>query len=377
MIAQLTACGDSHLGSSGPDDAGDSAQDVADIDVEADPSDAGEPDRRVSDAADLETDLVLLPDAEDTGANDAVGPDGGADVRPDDVAGDSVGDDAADTTGTDTPGNDAADSGGGDCPGAPEGASEDAREALELVNRLRVEAGIPCAAMIASINLAAERHCQYYAANTGACVTNPHVEVEGCDLFVAANFWQRMSSAGYRGAAVFEDMAFSANGVAAVQMWVDSVWHRTPVLSPWVRDLGYGNAPGCDTMDFGAGATSAPDLVATYPYDGQTGVPARFAGNEGPTPPAPSSGWPSGYPIHLFARGATVSQHTLTVEGSDEPIDHVFLSPNDGEWYGSFIANEHVMYSDQPLQSATTYRVHVVGTYAGGDLDRAWTFTTR
>ena len=35
--------------------------------------------------------------------------------------------------------------------------------------------------------------------------------------------------------------------------FIDSVYHRTPVLSPWLRHVGYGGAESCDTIDFGTG----------------------------------------------------------------------------------------------------------------------------
>ena len=57
----------------------------------------------------------------------------------------------------------------------------------------------------------------------------------------------------------FENMHFLGRGAGAVQGWIDSVWHRTPVLSPWIGDQGYGRASGCDTMDYGGGSTGAPD----------------------------------------------------------------------------------------------------------------------
>ena len=39
--------------------------------------------------------------------------------------------------------------------------------------------------------------------------------------------------------------------------------------------------------------------------------------------------------------------------------------------------NEHILYANLPLASATTYRVTIVGTHSGGALDLSWTFTTR
>lgn len=233
--------------------------------------------------------------------------------------------------------------------------------------------GVGCAAMVTEINTAASAHCLYYSTNSGSCTQNPHAEVQGCDNFYAERFDGRMRLAGYSGSPMFEDMAFSGSPTAAVRMWIDSIWHRTPVLSPWAADLGYGNAQGCDTMDFGRGNAMAASTVATYPYDGQTSVPTSFSGNEGPRPPAPATGWPSGYPIHLYIQNAQITEHVLTVDGDTQEIAHTWLTPADQQ----LLRTEYVMYADDPLQGGTTYRVRVGGQHSGASFTREWTFTTR
>ena len=260
------------------------------------------------------------------------------------------------------------------CPGPPAGVSSDAAAALALENQVRTAMGIPCATMVPEINLGATRHCEYYAANQSmsSCVGNPHQEVSSCSMFVAVNFWDRMTGAGYTGQPAGEDMAFQGDGAGAVQQWIDSVWHRTPILSPWERDIGYGKATGCDTMDFGVGADADPGIVATYPYANQTNVPVDFDGRyEGPMPPVPPSGWPSGYPIHVYMQGGSISEHTLTGPGGTA-LSHTWLTPSDSRSMG-LLRNEYVMYSDAPLAAHTQYQVHVMTSH--GPLD--WSFTTR
>jgi hypothetical protein len=258
------------------------------------------------------------------------------------------------------------------CPDPPAGVSENARAAILLQNQERVAMGVPCATMITSINAGALAHCEYYKANTGNCIANPHGEVMGCAKFVAASFAQRMKLAGYTGQPASEVMAFANNGHTAMRLWIDSVWHRTPVLDPWVRDMGYGGIPGCDTVDLGVGTPTPDNVVATYPYDGQTDVPTSFNGlSEGPMPPKPPTGWPSGYPIHIYVKGGSVTEHTLTIDGSTTPIDHLWMGHGDALSMG-LLKNAYVMYAHKPLQSKTTYRVHIGGTPA-----RDFKFTTQ
>ena len=340
------------------------------------PSNAGAPGASSGQAAD---------DAASSGANSSGHPSGAGE------GGASAGLDAG-TSGS--PGSDAGGAGateGGSMPSveagtilagdagacaAPAGIDANTLAAFNLVNQTRAAMGSPCAALVPALDTSAAKHCMYYAANQGSsnCIADPHVEVSGCMDFVAAQFSAREQDAGYTGRPNSETMAFSDNGASAVQQWIDSVWHRTPVLSPWTRDLGYGAATKCDTMDFGVGATSPSNLVVTYPYDGQTGVPTSFNGTyEGPTPPAPPTGWPSGYPVHVFAKGATITTHEFSVDGG-AMLTHEWITSQTN----SLAQNTVILYGDAPLKSGTKYRVHVAGTGTGGAaIDVNITFTTK
>jgi hypothetical protein len=166
-------------------------------------------------------------------------------------------------------------------------------------------------------------------------------------------------------------MAFGAGGADAVQLWIDSVWHRTPVLSPWVRDIGFGEAGDCATMDYGVGADGPAGATATWPYDGQTGVPRSFDGaRESPLPPAPPKGWPSGYPITIFT-AASLTEHSVTVAGDATPIPHQWIVPGSSAALG-LLDRDYMMYADEPLRPSTTYKVHV----AAGSRATDWSFTT-
>jgi uncharacterized protein YkwD len=253
---------------------------------------------------------------------------------------------------------------GGSCP-APAGVTTQQTSALQIVNQTRAAMGSPCATMVPTLNTSSTKHCTYYAANASnmMCVSNAHVEVSGCTDFVAANFGTRATDAGYTGQPSSEVMAFDDNPTAALAQWLGSVYHRTPLLDPWARDLGYGSATGCDTMDFGVGAggTTSASLVVSYPYDAQTGVPTSFDGSrEGPTPPVPPNGWPSGYPVHVFMRGTTITVTTdeFGVDGGAQ-LAHQEMTPQTSSGY---LQDAVVLYGNAPLTAKTTYRVHLAGT---------------
>jgi uncharacterized protein YkwD len=257
------------------------------------------------------------------------------------------------------------------CAAAPAEFAEPARAALDAVNELRSHMGLECMALVAEINVAAQKHCDYYQQNMAdeACTGNAHGEVETCPGFVAAMFSQRMTLAGYQGSPRSEVMAFSGDPARAVAMWINSVYHRTPLVSPWIREMGYGGTADCDTVDLGRGPEVSGDATAVYPYPGQLDVPTEFDGSrEGPMPPEPASGWPSASPVHLYAQDYTVTSHEVFEGSSCANLPHQWLDDDDDDHY--------ILYPDAPFKPSTTYRVRITGTRGGEPLDFDWTFTT-
>jgi hypothetical protein len=262
------------------------------------------------------------------------------------------------------------------CAAPPAGAPAEAVTALNAENTLRVAMGVPCANLVLTLCTAAQNHCNYYTTNQGSSTceaASAHSEISGCPQFTGESAGTRMKAAGYTGNGWSECMAFSGNPASAVKMFVDSVYHRIPVLSPWYTDMGYGGGTGCDTIDFAPGPSAAANTVtAVYPYDGQIGVPLSFNGaQEGPTPPVPSTGWPSGYPVTLYGKGITVSSHQIVVDGTATPLAHVWL---DGD--STLGSSAKVLYTEAPLTANTTYRVTIEGTTSSGSVRFEWTFTT-
>jgi hypothetical protein len=228
----------------------------------------------------------------------------------------------------------------------------------------------------------AQAHCDYQATNKGnaMCMADAHSEIMGCMGFTGANVQAREIAAGYPRALAYTEVANTVgnNPTGAVQSWIDTVYHRIPLLDPWTVDMGYGGGPGCDVIDIGRGMSSAmPNTITVYPYDGQTNVPPTWNGLEGPAPPAPSGGFPSSYVINIFAKGIVVTEHVLTKDGDSTPLPHTWLDKkNPGvASLASYFSNVAIMYG-APFEPNTKYRVKIVGTYSGGALNTEWTFTT-
>jgi hypothetical protein len=269
------------------------------------------------------------------------------------------------------------------CPAPPAGAPADAIAAFNATNKMRLKTGAGCMNLVPALNMSATSHCAYNANNRSdtSCMAGGHNEVMSCMGFTGADVMARVKAAGYAGnAGITEVLTTGGTPEQAVMGWINTLWHRIPMLDPWTTDMGYGTAAGCDIIDFGRGTLGLPaNVVTVYPYDGQTDFPTSFNGLESPQPPAPSTGWPSGSMISVYAQQIKVTDHVLTKDGDATPIENIWIDKNSPEvmaGYRGYLAITAFMYANKPLSPMTKYRVKVAGSHTGGDLNLEWTFTT-
>jgi len=291
-----------------------------------------------------------------------------------------------DSQGVDTPSSDtsiAPPINMGDCTAAPS-ANADQIEALERTNWYRINAGLECVNMPEPVNLSSQAHADYYGLHKdaydsqlipgGAHSEDPTFS-EG---FTGVKFSDRMKAAGYGGQPGFEVMAFINNPTAAVDGWVETVYHRIPFLSPDMIDAGYGRGSAgvkVDVMNFGRHNAGNQNLIIVYPWAGQESVPRSWDGLEWPKPQPPPDGYPSGPVITVHtATGVqlTIDKHTLKHPNGAE-LPHVWL-PKENE---GFLTATWAMYAYHPLEPTTKYRVSMAGTLKGQPWEKEWAFTTK
>jgi hypothetical protein len=268
------------------------------------------------------------------------------------------------------------------CTPPPAGSSAKAIEAWTILNKIRLAGGAGCINMVPELNKSAQAHCDYGAANRGnrACAPDAHTEVSGCAGFTGVGVQNRERAAGYPQNLAYTEVAltYGDNPAVSIPAWLVTPYLRIPMVDPWTTDMGWGGGPGCDVIDFGRGTVRPPDnTVSMYPYDGETDVPVSFNGLEAPQPPAPVGGWPSSYPVSIYAQRINITEHVLTKDGDSTPLVHTFLDRKSPGVLGfeSYFPNNAILYGAAFLPN-TKYRVKMVGTYAGGALNVEWTFTT-
>jgi hypothetical protein len=260
--------------------------------------------------------------------------------------------------------------------------------AIDHVTAFRLAAGALPINLDPNIDVASSAHAAYFVNNPQAYAfgLSPHEEDPAYPMgYTGINFWDRLAAAGYGGAPAYEVMHFIDDPVPAIDSWLNSVYHRAPFVSPAMIDLGYGGASGAggaaDVVDFGCcrGGVSL-DTTILYPYHDQADVPAAFDGAEGPAPPEPAGGWPSGPIVSIsFHPQAdwSISAHEIYDE-SCTPLAHLASAGPDADprFEQCFLGGIFLMYPVQPLAPGATYTVDVAGALEGAPFVRTWRFRT-
>jgi len=264
---------------------------------------------------------------------------------------------------------------------APGDASSVQIEAMHYTNSFRNLCGLNPINFNSALDSASQAHSDYCSTDSSWC-PGWHQEQEGHPGFTGVNFWERDQYAGYSGQPASEVMAPGGTPQYAIDMWMESVYHRTPFVNPKIHEAGFGSGSSYTTMDFGCCGSFDANLVTNYPVHGQTGVPTDWLGNEGPQPPTPPTGWPSGPVISIiFPPGANVgiTAHQI-YDDTCQTIEHVAggqgIQPDPG-FQGSFLGSTVAMYPNNSLASHKTYTVNVEYTMGGQPGHRTFSFTTK
>lgn len=265
-------------------------------------------------------------------------------------------------------------------PPAPPEATVSQKAAHNLVLDRRQRAGVAGFQMDTAINTAAQAHADYFSAHVSeyqASGLSPHRQnVDWTEGFTGVTVGDRLSAAGAGagGGGAYEVMAFSNTTGGAIDGWMDTLYHRIPLIHPNATQWGYGEVIGgasCQVGDVLYGP--AQTTIAKWPASSATGVDLSWNGLESPQPPLPAGeSYPSG-PVVTVSFGHSVgalSQAALTVKASGAEVPVMSRDPSDDSWLSSTWS----LYALDPLTPNTTYVVSFAGL---GAVPQTWEFTTR
>jgi cysteine-rich repeat protein len=276
--------------------------------------------------------------------------------------------------------------GGGDgCDGQcrvepPAGQSADQVETFHIINAIRASVGLPGQQLNAQLDQAAQAHAAYHGLN-GDNTGNPHTEASGSPGFTGVNFFDRTSAAGFNGQSFFEVMAFFNSPQPAVDIWLNSVFHRVPLIHPNATQMGYGGAGGAggsaDVIDFGLGASEDPTQIVLFPPPNATGVTRSFnTFQEGPTPPAaPGGNSTTGPIVSVLSDFDIVLTESKIFDSSGVELPTTLVSPQT-PGLGPFMSGTFAFYAAGPAPANATFTAHIAGTINGQAFTRDWSFTT-
>ena len=249
--------------------------------------------------------------------------------------------------------------------------------ALDTVNRYRRLAGLIPVTSSAVIHQAALSHAFYTFFNgalPGIRDLGIHKEESTGQGYTGDNVLTRAQHFGYPQRSMAEVITHRSEPAGAVTDWIDSVYHRFPLLRADLVELGYGDAYlgplSVQVMDMSY-REKATGRIILYPSANQVSVPVAFNGNEIPDP-APNASYPIGYPVTAtFDRNSTVTVgafHLRDPSGTDLP--GISLPPS------SETENSFAYMANVPLKGGTTYTAELSYTLNGQAGHTVWKFTT-
>lgn len=262
-------------------------------------------------------------------------------------------------------------------PQRPAQLATDRKTAIDAANTPRAALNLPPLREDPALDEAAQAHAYYYlfnASQTQVSGTGIISEDPSLPAFTGSRSIDRDRHFGYTGARGVELASHLLTPGGAVGGFVDSVFHRLPLLDREVDAAGFGGARvgpiAISVLDVGAGPAATGDAIV-YPADGQTDVPAAFVDNEVPDPLPQGSLTPAGYPITVAVGGAQqlkVSSGRLLDADGREVATYVLTPDQLGP-------SQWAMVPKQPLEAGDKYTVELTGTVDGHDLSKRWSFT--
>jgi hypothetical protein len=238
------------------------------------------------------------------------------------------------------------------------------------------------------LSAAAQGHADYLAA------TGEYGHGQGASshpLFTGASPMDRLTAAGFSFdpslVGVHEVVAFQDQGAdpsRAVDLWMDTVYHREPLSTPEVSAVGFGAAGIYSVMELIAPWESTTGAhFARYPAEGQGDARGSFDSDTETPDPMPAHGL-VGVPITLTALapgwlgnddpyGLRVdrARSSLRSLGGEERA-LVFLEPANQP----ALLRTIVAVPASPLPPRSTWDVTLVFTLAGIEYEESWSFAT-
>lgn len=258
------------------------------------------------------------------------------------------------------------------------GAHAEGARAVHYLNAIRTAAGLPPVRWDGALGAASAAHATYLIQNPSDRDLNAHGERPGGRGFTGETVGDRTRYWGWTGASVSEVIHFETTAEEGIDGWMESLYHRIPLISADISHIGFQVAGSADAyvqvMNLGGHGTS--EATVLWPPPGATEVPPGWSGLEQPDPFRLYDGWqgPVGYTVSAtFPGGPGLLMDEMRLTGPDgrEVPAYRFTPAND-----SLLTDTVALIPHDPLAPNTRYEAHFAGTVGGRPWSRTWSFTT-
>lgn len=279
-----------------------------------------------------------------------------------------------------------ASSDGGRDASAPVSVANVASDGRNWINYRRGQIGLSQLTENALVDRAAQSHSDYQRLNN----TISHSEDAKAQGYTGASLDTRLATAGLKlnpnNFAYGEVIAAMSNGsgFSMAEQLITAIYHRFVIFEPVFKDIGTGagNTVGnftYFTADFLANNGYGPGLgrgrLATWPFDGQTGVQANFFSDQEEPDPIDNAN-EVGYPVSVqgdINAVLSVNSFTITPRNGASLAAKLLQHATDPKTPASAAA----IIPLSKLAAATTYDVTFKGSADGVPLSLNWSFTTK
>lgn len=260
--------------------------------------------------------------------------------------------------------------------------------AIYWVNLYRERAGLFPLEHNTSLEKAARGHATYLARHQSLYTNglSVHREEKGHEGFLAEMYWQRQALFEYEELPLSEVIAFQRSTEAAIAQWMESVYHRIPLLDTRAISAAY-SLQVSENRAFGVMEIAQPDLGpegedwadnnwVAYPANGASLVPTEWDGKESPQPMAPPSGFPSGPVFTLTNAGAELVRVAKSILEDEDGnvIAHTLLDAKNDAFFTH--QSGLALYANDPLEPGKEYTVRIQGFRGAEAFDWNSRFTT-
>ncbi|BBI35541.1 stalk domain-containing protein [Cohnella abietis] len=238
-------------------------------------------------------------------------------------------------------------------------------EALNYVNEIRAKIGVKPVKLNAYVTKAAENHAKYISINkTLWDGLEVHFERAGKVGYTGATPTDRIIAAGgFQSAG--EIVTGASTAKAAIDSWLDTAYHREPLVDPNATEFGFGIEQGAAVLNMVTG-TGNKD-ISVFPYDGMNNVALSFFGeSEIPNPIKKYDLVHSGYIITFNHPADLTDSIKATIKNSNGDKIPFFQ-----EYAGTLF-----LYPARELSYDETYTVSVDYEINGNKQNKTWSFKT-